>query len=122
MSHQEFKISEPIESQEASPMQEELSVFGIAMAQRVLHAVGMDATGKIVLRQRVSRHALMPLRAKLPPVRIGIEGVPLADDTVAQFHYRITQQCSEGAQGGDETVCWHIAAVPSASYPLPALI
>jgi transposase len=73
MSHNEFKISEPIEPQEASPMKQEMTVLGIDMAKRVFHAAGMDDTGKIVFRKRLSRHDLMPFLAKLPPVRIGIE-------------------------------------------------
>ena len=50
-----------------------MSVLGIDIAKRVLHAVGMDEKGKIVLRKRLSRHDLMPFLAKLPPVRIGME-------------------------------------------------
>src|SRR5262245_35756510 len=73
MSHNEFTIREPIESQEASPMKPEMSVLGIDIAKRVFHAVGMDERGKIVLRKRLSRHDLMPFLAKLPPVRIGME-------------------------------------------------
>src|SRR5467141_5450159 len=59
--------------QETSPMKQEMSVLGIDIAKRVLHAIGMDNTGKIVLRKRLSRHDLTPFIAKLPPVRIGIE-------------------------------------------------
>src|SRR2546427_10674929 len=58
--------------QEASPMKPVMSVLGIDIAKRVFHAVGMDERGKIVLRKRLSRHDLMPLLAKLPPVRIGM--------------------------------------------------
>jgi transposase len=54
-------------------MKQEMRVLGIDIAKRVLHAVGMDNTGKIVLRKRLSRHDLMPFMAKLPPVRIGME-------------------------------------------------
>jgi len=54
-------------------MKQEMSVLGIDIAKHVLHAVGMDERGKIVLRKRLSRHDLMPFLAKLPPVRIGIE-------------------------------------------------
>ena len=46
--HHEFQIREPIAPQEASPMQQEMSVRGIDIAKRVLHAVGMDDTGKVV--------------------------------------------------------------------------
>src|SRR5712691_5394405 len=54
-------------------MKPEMSVLGIDIAKRVFHAVGMDNTGKIVFRKRLSRHDLRPFLAKLPPVRIGIE-------------------------------------------------
>ena len=54
-------------------MKPAMSVLGIDIAKRVFHAVGMDERGKIVLRKRLSRHALMPFLAKLPPVRIGME-------------------------------------------------
>lgn len=54
-------------------MTQEMSVRGIDIAQRVLHALGMENTGKMVLRTRFSRHDLTPLIAQLPPVRIGIE-------------------------------------------------
>ena len=73
MSHNEFKICEPIEQEEASPMKQEITVLGIDLAKRVFHAVGMDDTGKIVWRKRLSRHDLVPFIAKLPLVRIGIE-------------------------------------------------
>ena len=54
-------------------MKQEISVLGIDIAKRVFHAVGTDDRGKIVFRKRLSRHALMPFIAKLPPVRIGME-------------------------------------------------
>jgi len=53
-------------------MKHEINVLGIDIAKRVLHAVGMDNTGKIVYRKRWSRHDLMPCIAKLPPGLIGI--------------------------------------------------
>src|SRR5918999_1058211 len=54
-------------------MKHEMTVLGIDMAKRVFHAAGMDDTGKIVFRKRLSRHDLMPFLTKLPPVLIGIE-------------------------------------------------
>ena len=51
MSHNEFKIREPMEPQEASPMKPEMSVLGIDIAKRVFHAVGMDETGQDRLAQ-----------------------------------------------------------------------
>jgi len=41
-------------------MKHEINVLGIDIAKRVFHAVGMDNTGTIVYRQRLSRHDLMP--------------------------------------------------------------
>jgi transposase len=66
-------------------MKQEMSVLGIDMAKRVLHAIGMDNTGKMVFRQRVSRHDLMPCIAKLPPVRIGREAGGGAHDWARRF-------------------------------------
>jgi transposase len=39
----------------------------------VFHVVGMDDTGTIVWRKRITRSGLMPLIAQLPPVVIGME-------------------------------------------------
>jgi transposase len=54
-------------------MKPEMSVLGIDIAKRVFHVVGMDERGKIVLRKRLSRHALISFIATLPPVLIGME-------------------------------------------------
>src|SRR5712691_6373161 len=86
MSHNEFKkISEPIEPQEASPMKPAMNVLGIDIAKHVFHAVGMDNTGEIVFRERLSRHDLMPFMAKLPPVLIGMEACGGAHDCARRF-------------------------------------
>src|SRR4029450_2068471 len=78
MSPNDFTISETIQPQEASPMKQEMHVLGIDIAKRVFHAVGMDDTGKVVFRKRMSRHDLMPFIAKLPPVLIGMEACGVA--------------------------------------------
>src|SRR6266851_8471176 len=75
----------PLSPQEASPMKQEMNVLGIDIAKHVLHAVGMDERGKIVLRKRLSRHDLMPFLAKLPPVLIGIEACGGAHDWARRF-------------------------------------
>ena len=54
-------------------MQQHLSVVGIDLAKRVFHVAGMDDRGKIVLRKRLTREALLPFIAQLPPVVIGME-------------------------------------------------
>src|SRR5215475_5879892 len=54
-------------------MTQQLSTFAIDLAKKVFHLVGADTTGKILWRKRLTRHALMPFIAQLPPVLIGIE-------------------------------------------------
>jgi transposase len=54
-------------------MQQDVSVVGIDLAKRTFHVVGMDATGQILFRKRLSRDALMPFIRQLPPVVIGME-------------------------------------------------
>ena len=66
-------------------MKPEMSILGIDIAKRVFHAVGMDERGKIVLRKRLSRHALMPFLTKLPAVRIGVEACGGAHDWARRF-------------------------------------
>ena len=61
-------------------MKPAMSVLGIDIAKHVFHAVGMDNTGKIVFRKRLSRHDLLPCIAKLPPVLIGLEACGGAHD------------------------------------------
>ena len=61
-------------------MKQEMSVRGIDLAKRVMHAVGMDERGKIVFHKRLSRHDLIPFLAKLPPVLIGLEACGGAHD------------------------------------------
>jgi len=66
-------------------MKQEMSVLGIDIAKRVMHAVGMDERGKIVFRKRLSRHDLIPFLAQLPLVRIGIEACGGAHDWARRF-------------------------------------
>ena len=80
MSQNDFKTSETIPPQEASPVKHHISVLGIDIAKRVFHVVGMDERGQIVLRKRLSRHDLMPCIATLPPVLIGMEACGGAHD------------------------------------------
>jgi hypothetical protein len=54
MSQNDFKTSEIIEPQEASPMKK-LSVVGIDIAKQVYHLVGMDEQGTILVTNGVSR-------------------------------------------------------------------
>ena len=54
-------------------MQQKATVLGIDLAKRVFHLVGMDDTGHIVLRKRLTREALMPYIVQLPRMLIGME-------------------------------------------------
>jgi transposase len=54
-------------------MKTNLRVLGIDIAKQIVHVVGMDGTGTIVLRKRIPRGALRPFMAQLSPVVIGME-------------------------------------------------
>jgi transposase len=67
-------------------MQQHLSGVGIDLAKRVLHVAGMDERGKSVLRKRLTREALLPCFAQLPPVVIGREACGGAHDWARRLH------------------------------------
>src|SRR5688500_5856909 len=54
-------------------MKQDVSVVGIDLAKQTFHVVGMDATGQILFRKRLSRDALMPFITQMAPVVIGME-------------------------------------------------
>jgi transposase len=54
-------------------MKQNMTVLGIDLAKRVFHLVGMNETGHVVLKKRLTREALLPFIAQLPPVVIGLE-------------------------------------------------
>src|SRR5215217_7338356 len=54
-------------------MKQKATVVGIDLAKRVFHPVGMNETGHVVLKKRLTREALLPFIAQLPPVIIGLE-------------------------------------------------
>jgi hypothetical protein len=54
-------------------MPHHLHIVAIDLAKKVFHLVGSDTAGMILWRKRLTRHALMPFIAQLPPVHIGIE-------------------------------------------------
>jgi transposase len=66
-------------------MKPQLSVVGIDLAKRIFHLVGMDKRGHVVLRKRLTREALMPCIAQLPPVIIGMEACGGAHDWARCF-------------------------------------
>jgi transposase len=61
-------------------MQQTVSTVGIDLAKKIFHLVGADTTGKMVWRKRLTRYALVPFMAQLPPVTIGMEACGGAHD------------------------------------------
>src|SRR5262249_46247014 len=84
MSQNDFKTSEIIEPQEASPMKK-LSVAGIDMAQQVFLLVVMDEQGSILSRQRLYRAQVMASIAPLSQTLIGLQACGGADDWARRF-------------------------------------
>jgi transposase len=70
-------------------MKHNSTTVGIDLAKQIFLLVGMDTPGKIVWRQRLTRHALVPLLAQLPPVTLGREAWGGA-------HYWARQVCQHG--------------------------
>jgi transposase len=63
----------------------QVSVLGIDIAKQLFHVVGMDDTGTVVWRKRLTRSALMPFIAQLPPVVIGMEACGVAHYWARRF-------------------------------------
>jgi transposase len=66
-------------------MTPQFRTVAIDLAQTVFHLVGADTTGQILWRQRLTRQALMPLIAQLPPVLLGREAWGGAHDWARRF-------------------------------------
>jgi transposase len=66
-------------------MKQDVSPVGIDLAKKIFHLVGTDPTGKIVWRKRLTRIALVPFMAQLPPVTIGMEACGRAHYWARQF-------------------------------------
>jgi transposase len=66
-------------------MAQAITVLGIDIAKLVFHVVGMDDAGRVVLRKRITRSALLTFIANLPPLRIGMEACGSAHYWARQF-------------------------------------
>src|SRR5215475_15235996 len=69
---------------EASPMAH-MSVLSIDMAEQIVHLIGMDDSGTVVLRKRCPRGALMSCMAQMSPVVIRMEACGGAHDWAQCF-------------------------------------
>lgn len=56
-----------------SNIPDELSTIGVDIGKDVFHLVGFDPDGKIVLRRKIKRLALVPIFEKLPRCIVGLE-------------------------------------------------
>ena len=78
-------------------MTQAMRVLGSDLTKRVYR----DERGKIVLRKRLSRHALMPFIATLSPVLIGMEACGGAHDRARrcrEHHYEVKLMESQFVQ------------------------
>jgi transposase len=51
----------------------DIAVVGLDIGKRLFHLVGMDQTGRVVLRRRCSRSQLFAFFERLPPALVGME-------------------------------------------------
>ena len=56
----------------------EVSTIGLDIAKAVFQVHGVDGTGTVVIRKRVSRAKILEFFADLPPCLVGIEACPSA--------------------------------------------
>jgi transposase len=70
-------------------MKRDINVIGIDIAKPVLHVIGMDTRGTIILRKRLYRGEVMSLMAQLPRATVGREACGGA-------HYWARQCASKG--------------------------
>ena len=54
-------------------MRTAISVLGVDIGKNVCSLVGLDVSGKVVLRRRVKRETLIAMAAKLPPCIVAME-------------------------------------------------
>src|SRR5215831_20878810 len=66
-------------------MAQQISVLGIDIAKLVFHIVGMDDTGHVVLRKRITRGELLHFIATHPPALIGMEACGSAHSWARRF-------------------------------------
>jgi transposase len=66
-------------------MAQHMSVLGIDIAKQVFHVVGMDDSGHVVLRKRLTRSTWLTCIANVPPLRIGMEAWGSAHYWARQF-------------------------------------
>ena len=56
----------------------EVSTIGLDIAKSVFQVHGVDGTGAVMIRKRISRSKMLEFFAELPPCLVGIEACPSA--------------------------------------------
>jgi transposase len=69
-------------------MKPHVTTVGIDLAKKIFHLVGTDTTGTIGWRTQLTRQALMPFMAPLPPVTLGLEACGGAHDWARQWRHQ----------------------------------
>jgi transposase len=65
---------------EEAGLAQSITVLGTDIAKLVIHGVGMDNSGQVVLRKRLVRSAWSTFIANVPPLRIGMDACGRAHD------------------------------------------
>jgi transposase len=79
----------------------EVSTIGLDIAKSVFQIHGVDASGKLVIRKRVTRAKLLEFFAALPACLVGIEACPTAHywsrqlQALGQWRSRGDNNCSD---------------------------
>ena len=96
-----------------------VAVLGIDLAKNVFSLHGVDASGRVVLTQTVSRAKLAELMAKLPPYQIGMEACgKLIGGSVSNYRAREhTLPSPHPAEIGEAK-----SFFPITHYPSPRLV
>jgi transposase len=109
-------------------MKQNVYTVGIDLAKKIFHLVGTDTTGKMVWRKRLTRTALAPFMAQLPPVTIGMEAWGGAHYWARQFHqqgHRVKLMAPQGFVKLTESkaITGHRGerAIPHVSFRQPAV-
>ena len=60
------------------PSMTEVSTIGLDLAKRVFHVHGVEPSGQVVVRRKLTRGQVLPFFRKLPPCLVGIEACATA--------------------------------------------
>jgi len=73
--------------------------LGIDVGKNVFHAVGLNATGRVVLRRQLTRSALMRFMGKLAHCKVGMERVADVQERRWRGNVDRSARCGERHRG-----------------------